>query len=270
LPIVDTIRAAELTRVTRECEDITSLWFRDQLTCGSEAGQYLMIWLPGIDQVPMSVSMIDLEGESRISVRVVGEMTQKLSELKPGDKIGISGPYGRGYDINGELPLIVAGGSGTASVVPLIREMSSRGTRAEVVVGARTENLLVFVDELRSLVGDNLLISTDDGSRGYKGYASEYAANLMDSRRYRSIYTCGPELMMFKVFSAAEKHGLPIQASLERYIKCSRGLCGSCSIGPFRVCEDGPVFDSAMLREITEDFGLTKKDPTGRSIRLNS
>jgi dihydroorotate dehydrogenase electron transfer subunit len=269
LHIVEEIRAVKITNVVRECEDVTSLWFRDDATSEAQPGQYLMVWLPAVDQVPMSVSMVDLGGESRISVRVVGEMTERLSGLKPGDMLGVSGPFGKGYRVEGVKPLIVAGGSGSSSVVPLVEEMTRRGVKPKVVLGARTGGLLVFHEELRSLIGENLVISTDDGSKGYRGYASSYAAEVMESDVFDYVYTCGPELMMAKVFEVAEKKGLPLQASLERYIKCSVGLCGACTIGPFRVCKDGPVFDAEMLRVVADEFGVSKMDPTGQSVRVD-
>lgn len=262
------IRVTEVTKVERECEDVTSLWFRDDYTRMSQPGQYLMVWLPSVDQVPMSVSMVDLDGLSRISVRVVGEMTRRLSKLKAGDRVGITGPFGKCYRVEGKNPLVVAGGSGSSSVVPLVNELTRKGLKPTVVLGARTESLLIFVDELQALVGDRLAISTDDGSKGYKGYASTLAAQLMQSEGVDYVYTCGPELMMAKVYGSAEERGLPVQASLERYIKCSVGLCGSCAIGPYRVCEDGPVFDSEMLRIVSDEFGVSKMDPSGRRVKV--
>ena len=75
--------------------------------------------------------------------------------------------------------------------------------------------------------------------------------------------------MMAAVFRKADDRGLPVQASLERYIKCAVGLCASCAIGPYRVCKDGPVFDSAMLREVVEEFGRRRMDPSGRAVPVD-
>ncbi len=74
--------------------------------------------------------------------------------------------------------------------------------------------------------------------------------------------------MMVEVFREAEKRGIPVQASLERIIKCGVGLCGSCAIGGFRVCVDGPVFNSEQLKSIAEEFGRTRLDASGRRIRV--
>ena len=72
------------------------------------------------------------------------------------------------------------------------------------------------------------------------------------------VFTCGPELMMSYVFKAAEERQIPVQASLERYIKCAVGLCGACAIGPYRVCKDGPVFNSEMIKKVSDEFGKSR------------
>ena len=262
-------RKVVLTNVISECEGFTSLWFVDQWTVKARPGQYIMAWIPGLDEVPMSLSAVDEGGKSSITVRAVGEATEALSGLEPGDRIGVRGPFGNGYRVEGRRPIIVAGGSGAASLMPLVREMLSKGAVPTFVLGARSSTQLMFLEKLEKLLGDNLVVSTDDGSKGYSGYASGYAAKLMESNGYDHVYTCGPELMMARVFQDAEGMGLPVQASLERYIKCSVGLCGACAVGPYRVCVDGPVFDSGMLREVRGEFGVNKMDLSGKSVRVD-
>jgi dihydroorotate dehydrogenase electron transfer subunit len=261
-------RAVELTDVVSECRDVSSLIFRDEETRGAKPGQYMMVWLPGVDEVPMSVSGIDMDGLSRITVREVGEATVKLSNLSPGDRIGLRGPFGNGYTVQGDEPLLVAGGSGAASLMPLVETMLRRETTPTFVLGARSADMLLFADRLEKALGENLMVTTDDGSRGYSGYASGYAAKLIEEGSFDMVYTCGPELMMAKVYQSAQERGLPIQASLERYVKCAVGLCGNCAIGPYRVCKDGPVFDAEMLYEVRGEFGVSRMDASGRSIRV--
>lgn len=261
-------RAVELIDVVSECRDTSSLYFRDEETRAAEPGQYLMVWLPGVDEVPMSVSAIDVDGVSRITVREVGEATVKLSNLGPGDRIGLRGPFGKGYTVQGDKPLLVAGGSGAASLMPLVEKMLHMEITPTMVLGSRCADMLLFSDRLEELLGDNLMVTTDDGSRGYSGYASGYAAKLIEGDRINMVYTCGPELMMAKVYHSAREHGLPIQASLERYVKCAVGLCGNCAIGPYRVCKDGPVFDTDMLNMVRDEFGVSRMDASGRAIRV--
>jgi dihydroorotate dehydrogenase electron transfer subunit len=262
-------RKIVLTDVISECEGFTSLWFVDPWTAKARPGQYVMAWIPGLDEVPMSLSAIDEGGRSSITVRAVGEATEALSSLEPGDRIGVRGPYGNGYRVEGRRPILVAGGSGASSLMPLVRELVSRGAKPTFILGARSSDQLMFLEKLEKLLGDDLVISTDDGSRGYSGYASGYAAKLMEGDGYDQVYTCGPELMMARVFMDAEAMGLPVQASLERFIKCSAGLCGACAVGPYRVCVDGPVFDSGMLREVRGEFGVSKMDLSGKTVRVD-
>ena len=267
--MLEDTRKTVLTSVISECEGFTSLWFEDQWTARARPGQYVMAWIPGLDEVPMSLSAIDEGGGSSITVRAVGEATEALSSLRPGDRIGVRGPFGNGYKVEGRRPILVAGGSGAGSLMPLVRELVSGGAQPTFVLGARTANQLMFLDRLGKLLGEDLVVSTDDGSRGYSGYASGYAAKLMEGGGYDHVYTCGPELMMVRVFLDAEDMRLPVQASLERFIKCSVGLCGACAVGPYRVCADGPVFDSGMLREVRGEFGVSKMDLSGRSVRVD-
>ena len=95
------------------------------------------------------------------------------------------------------------------------------------------------------------------------------AAMISSLKGSRSAGSVVPELMMAAVFRAADERGIPVQASLERYIKCAVGLCGSCAIGPYRICKDGPVLDSVQLRDVRDEFGRTRMDPSGRVIEVD-
>ena len=261
----DVMAAVKVEKVAQETIDIWTLYFNG--VEHGEPGQYIMVWLPGVDEVPMSLSTI---GEvSSITVRVVGDATRALSRLKAGDRVGIRGPFGNGYTPLGRRPLIVGGGSGIASLTPLTEALVAGGSKPTFLMGARSRDQLLFKDRLSKLLGADLVIATDDGSEGYHGYASNYANALMDGARFDHVYICGPEIMAVKVWGDAERRGIPVQASLERLCKCAVGLCGSCGIGPYRVCRDGPVFDSGMLREVASDFGKRRMDETGRMIRVD-
>ena len=262
------IRTVEIKKVKREAIDITTLFFKDKTIRTGKPGQYIMVWIPGDDEVPMSISGIDENGFSSITVRRVGITSETLDSMQPGDRIGIRGPFGNGYELKGKNPLIVAGGSGTASLLPLVKELQAIGINPTFILGGRSADQLLFEDELLELLGEKLVISTDDGSLGYSGYASGYAALLIDENQYDHVYTCGPELMMAKVFQETEKKGISLQASLGRYIKCAVGICGNCAIGPYRVCKDGPVFHSDILREVREEFGISQMDASGMKARV--
>ena len=262
----DETRAVTITRVVREIPDITTLYFRDERE--ARPGQYFMIWVPGLDEVPMSISSMDGE-EHSVSVRVVGETTRALAELRTRERIGVRGPFGNGFSVEGSKPLLVGGGTGIAPLVALAEMMVSTGIRPTFLAGARSSDQILFRDRLGKLLGDRLIVSTDDGSYGLSGFASMHASEMIEADGFDYVYLCGPELMMAKVFEVAEAKHVPVQASLERYIKCSFGLCGSCAIGPYRVCKDGPVFDSEMLRKVKGEFGLRRMDQAGRMISVD-
>ncbi len=261
----ETMTVVKIERAVKETPDIVTLYFPE--VSGAKPGQYLMVWLPGVDEVPMSFSAI---GESSsITVRVVGDATRALSQLKKGDKIGIRGPFGNGYVVKGKRPLLVGGGSGIASLTPLAEALVATGAKPTFLIGARSKDQLLFKERLMKLLGEGLVISTDDGSEGFHGYASNYAGELMAKGKYDQVYICGPELMAAKIWVDADRLVLPVQASLERLCKCAVGLCGSCAIGQYRVCHDGPIFDSAKLREIAAEFGKRRMDASGRMIRVD-
>ena len=260
----ETMKVVQIERVEQETPDVATLYFPS--VHGAKSGQYLMVWLPGIDEIPMSLSTIS--DPSSITVRVVGDATRALSKLKKGDKIGIRGPFGNGYTIKGKRPLLVGGGSGIASLTPLAEALVATGAKPTFLIGARGKDQLLFKERLTTL-GVNVEISTDDGSEGYHGYASNYAAELMAKNCYDQVYICGPELMASKIWAEADRLGIPVEASLERLCKCAVGLCGSCAIGPYRVCKDGPIFDSERLREVAADFGKRQMDASGRMIRVD-
>lgn len=262
------MRAIELVRVIREGPDIFSLWFRDIETRSGIPGQYLMVWNPGVDEVPMSISTIVEDGLSSFTVRIVGEATRALCSLQPGDKIGLRGPFGNGYRVEGDNVLLVGGGTGVASLYPLAKSLRDKEVDVTLINGARSADRLLFERRLNTLLGDRQLIATDDGSMGFRGYASVYASQVMEEEDFDRVYTCGPELMMAIVYDEADKRGIPVQAGLERYIKCAVGLCGSCAIGSYRVCKDGPIFDSEMLAKVGEEFGKMRMDASGRRIRV--
>ena len=261
----ETMTVVKIERATQETPDIVTLYFPG--VSGAKPGQYIMVWLPGVDEVPMSLST--LGGTSSISVRVVGDATRSLSKLKKGDRIGIRGPFGNGYSVKGKRSLLVGGGSGIASLTPLAEALVATGAKPTFLIGARSKDQLLFKERLTKLLGESLVISTDDGSEGYHGYASNYAGELMAKGKYDHVYICGPELMASKIWVDADRLGLPVQASLERLCKCAVGLCGSCAIGPYRVCHDGPIFDSAKLRVIAAEFGKRRMDASGRMIRVD-
>jgi len=256
--------AVEILKVRKESATAKSFEFKYPQY--SRPGQFVMVWLPGMDEIPMSLSRIEKDIKE-ITVENVGETTAALHKLQPGKKIGVRGPYGNGYTLPRKKSyLLVAGGSGAASLAPVAEMAQKLGSKATVVLGAKTAGKLILEKRLRA-AAESLTVTTDDGTRGCKGFATKAAEHMMDERKFDLVLTCGPEVMMAKVASLAMERKVPIQASLERYMKCGLGVCGSCAFGRYRVCADGPVFTGQQLNSVA-DFGRTKLAPDGRRIKL--
>jgi len=253
-------KAITIIETVDEAKDTKTLKFK--LTGDAKPGQFFMIWIPKIDEIPMSVSYIDkyIKG---ITFRKIGEATNTLYKIRKGDKIGIRGPYGNGFKLNGKKILFVGGGTGIATIATAVEQAQQKKINSTVILGVKNKKELFFENRLHKS-NANVYISTDDGSKGYKGLASDLARNLMKKDNFTSIITCGPEIMMKQLLELSRK--IPFQASLERYMKCGIGLCGQCCIGEgLRVCIEGPVFNDKTLKKV-EDFGFYKRDASGRKI----
>ncbi len=225
-------------------------------------GQFVMVWVPGVDEFPMSVSYTG--DRCGITYQIIGDGTKALALKKPGDKLGMRGPYGKGFSIAGKRLLFVAGGAGMAPLAPLVETASARGATVDIVLGARTRQELLF-ESRAAVAGARMHVSTDDGSIGFKGLATELAQIVVSKNSFDCMYACGPEKMLVKLLTIATEKGIPMQASLERLMKCGIGICDSCAIDGAQVCRDGPVFGEKDLRRFQE-LGKSKLDPAGRKV----
>ena len=240
-----------IVRVKRETSLIRTFVFDRPIPFSP--GQFVMVWVPGVDEVPMALS-----SENSITVQNVGDATAALFGLSVGDKIGIRGPFGNGFT-KGEKMLAIAGGVGAAPLLPLARS----DCVMTLLLGARTEPELLFVDQLDECT--DVSIATDDGTLGVHGYVT----TLMDDLNlgaYDRIAVCGPEVMMRAVLAKLEEKGIAHRAefSLHRYMKCGVGVCGSCCIDPsgLRTCRDGPVFAGDTL--LKSEFGTYMRTASGK------
>ncbi len=226
-------------------------------------GQFFMVWLPGVDEIPMSASYCS--GRKGITVKEVGPATKALCDLRSGDKIGVRGPYGHGYSLHDGRILVVGGGTGMASLLPAVEAVGDPA-RVDVAIGARNVSELLFIDRARSASG-NVRTSTDDGTDGLRGTAVDLVADMLSKERYDHVLACGPEKMMYYLLPLLRKQAVKCQLSLERYMKCGAGLCGSCALDEKRVCVDGPVFTGEEAQRMIE-FGKFRRNEAGQQIRL--
>jgi dihydroorotate dehydrogenase electron transfer subunit len=254
-------RIATITSTVKETAGITTLRFHDE--CEVRPGQFYMVWIPDIDEIPMSASYTT--AEKGITVKEVGVATKALGDLKVHDRIGIRGPYGNGYKLPAGKVLIAGGGTGMASLLPAAESIADRD-RVDVLIGAKTASEVLLLDRAK-MASKEVHVSTDDGSMGLKGTVVDLVQEHLGLKRYDMVLGCGPERMLFALLKVCEGASVKCQLSLERYMKCGAGLCGSCVIDGVRVCKEGPVFSSAELMKMKE-FGMIKRDECGRSIKL--
>lgn len=238
-------------------------------------GQFVMVWVPGVDEVPMSVSFLGGSPFSLgMTVQDIGEATHALCDLKKGSLLGIRGPYGKGFKFprsTGDWTIIgVSGGVGAASTVLAMEEASRRGFHTLNLVGARDRDTLLYRGRWER-IGDVMYI-TDDGSSGRTGFVTELLKEVIiplgnDARQRTMVLTCGPEPMLIGVRDLLKGSGIGCQFSLERFMKCGIGLCDSCSVSGHRVCQDGPVFKLSEVQKM-EELGNYHRDRSGRKVSL--
>ena len=248
----------------KEADNIFTLEIDWQPEVQARGGQFVMIWIPDIDEIPMSISSAN--APISLTIQIVGEATEYLSSLKPGDKIGIRGPYGNGFNLVGERILFIAGGVGIAPIMPALKFALSQGKKITLAMGGKTLSEMALISQLEAMDID-LHIATDDGSAGYHGFVTDLVEKLLADNVYDQTLTCGPEIMMVKVHEMASAKQIPSQFSMERYMKCGIGLCGSCDCGGLQVCRDGPVLDGQQISKL-EDFGKFKRDKTGKKVEF--
>ena len=263
---LNALRTTTILGIKQESPTVKTYTVADDLCSKANPGQFLMLWIPGIDEIPLSVLNAG-NGEVKFSVKAVGDATRHLHRLNVGDILGVRGPFGNNFTESRGRVLLVGGGTGTAPLLFLAKRLASKADRLSYVIGAKTKNELIFMEELDFLcTSENRIAATEDGSYGLECLATAPLEALLEKERFNMIYTCGPERMMRKVFDLAEEKKLAMEASLERLMRCGIGLCGSCMIGKYRVCRDGPVFASSQLAEMKDELGISKLGFDGSRI----
>lgn len=241
-----------VTSVFEETPNIRTIEFDRKFIINP--GQFCMVWVPGVDEVPMGFS-----SENSITVQKIGEATEALFSYKEGQRLGIKGPLGNGFSPKGKV-LAVAGGVGAAP----LRTIALSGRVETFLLGAQKESEIPFRDRLGNC--GEVKISTDDGSYGHHGFVTDLLRET-DLDEYDTICVCGPEMMMKGVLSVVREKCAEerTQFSLARYMKCGVGICGSCCMDStgLRVCRDGPVFRGDELLKSPE-FGKYSRDASGR------
>ena len=237
-----------------------------------EPGQFSMLWVFGVGELPISISGDPADGDHLIyTVRSVGKATDALVGQKPGTDIGIRGPFGTGWPMEaarGRDVVIVAGGIGLAPLRPAIYEVlhnRERYGRLVLLYGARSPRELLYRKELAAWARQpdtQVLVTVDYGGLGWHGHVGVVTtlfkyARLQPAKSIAMI--CGPEIMMRFVTRQLEQYGVTAgntYLSMERNMKCAVGFCGHCQYGPHFICNDGPVFPYTRIRPLLEKYEL--------------
>ena len=253
---------AKISRIVPETPTVKTFYLEKELN--GIPGQFVMLWLPGVDEKPFSVSQFGKQ--IAVSIQKKGKFTEKCFELKEGDSIGIRGPFGKGFNLSGvKKAIVIGGGCGTAAVAGLPKILKEKNIKFVSITGARTKEELFSQKNFQEF--GELIECTDDGSFGKKGFVTEALQELLAKEKFDCVMACGPEAMLLNVFKTCEASNVECQLSLERFMKCGLGVCAQCVIDNQLVCKDGPVFSSEKIRKLSE-FGKFARLKSGEKVEL--
>jgi NAD(P)H-flavin reductase len=271
LPSLAMIQAVKPEAYGISTFSMTFLEPEDRVNYHFQPGQFNMLYLPGAGEVAISVSSDP--GEPEVlgqTIRYAGSVTRAIGRLKPGDVIGVRGPYGSHWPLNktlGNNLIIVAGGIGLAPLRPVIlsilRQRDAYG-RVLLLYGARTPADLLYTDEFESWQQRGIEVHVtvdlaDENWRGQVGVVPQLFYRVRVDHKKTVVMTCGPEIMMRFVIYEALARRIPKESifiSMERNMKCAVGFCGHCQFGPTFICKEGPVLNFAAIEPFfgKEDF----------------
>lgn len=221
-------------------------------------GQFVIVRADeGGERVPLTIADYDVErGTVTIVTQTIGHSTKKICSMEVGDSLAdFAGPLGRpsefvhmpADELKNRKYLFVAGGVGTAPVYPQVKWLHQHGVTADVIIGAKCKDLLIYIDEMRKV--GNVHIATDDGSEGYHGMVTGLMKELVEveGRKYDECVCIGPMIMMKFVCLTTKPWELQTTVSLNALMVDGTGMCGACrvSVGgkTLFTCVDGPEFD---------------------------
>jgi dihydroorotate dehydrogenase electron transfer subunit len=270
---INKIRVVVIDQIVQQTPTVRTLFFKDILCSRSKPGQFAMVWIPRAEELPMRLMFGHRRDYSAISVRKQGFGSTQLYNKSKGEMIGVRGPYGNHFKVKKKFRkvLLIGDGIGVIPLLKLIAILDERGTNTTLIIGAKSREEILFENQISDFplkTVHKIIVTTEDGSYGIHGQVTDAMTLTLESEKFDNVYTCGPELIMKKVFDIASSYSLPIQARLERYMKCGIGICASCCIGEQLVCSDGTVFNEKVLRHMNE-FGQVSRDKSGRKTLLH-
>lgn len=215
------------------------------------AGHFVIVRTgEGGERIPLTIADADVEaGTITLVVQDVGVSTRKINALEPGDSFtDIVGPLGKATHIEKFGTVVCCGGGvGVAPLLPIIKAMKQASNRVISVLAARTADLIILEKQVAEY-SDELIIMTDDGSRGNKGLVTDGVESVINNEHVDMVVTIGPAIMMKFVALTTQKYNVPTVCSLNTIMVDGTGMCGACRVtvgGKTKfVCIDGPEFDA--------------------------
>ncbi|MEU6430812.1 FAD/NAD(P)-binding protein [Microbispora sp. NPDC046973] len=218
-------------------------------------GQFTMLYAPGVGEIAVSISGRAPSGGYTQTIRAVGAVSAALCGKRPGDVVGVRGPYGQGWGLREAAGLdvvVAAGGLGLAPLRPVVRALLRDRLgygRISVIVGSRAPAMLVYPGDLacwaRQGADVGVIVDHPDHTWcGQVGLVTRLIDRIVFEPRRTYAFVCGPEAMMRETAAELVRRGVAparVELSLERNMKCAVARCGHCQFGPLFVCEDGPV-----------------------------
>ncbi len=225
-----------------------------QIVKNAKPGQFVIIHMDEqAERIPLTICDKDAKkGTITIIFQIVGVATSRLNLLNIGDTVqNILGPLGHPTEIQNYGNVIcLAGGVGIAEILPVAAGLRKEGNSVTSIIGAREKGLLILKDEMEK-ASSRLLIATDDGSLGHKGFVTDILDEELKKENYKIIFCVGPILMMRKASAIAKGHNVKIKVSLNSNMVDATGMCGTCRIHvggkTFFTCVDGPEFDGDLV-----------------------
>ncbi len=226
-----------------------------ELAATLEPGQFMNFLVPGAKQilrVPLSFACADkAAGTVEVIYALVGDATRALARMTAGEESRVLGPSGNGWRVaEGQgRSIVIGGGVGAPPAVAAARLLAANGVEFDAVLGAQTASKLWGEKDLLALGAGEVLLTTDDGTRGIKGFTTQALEQLLAKGSYDTVYTCGPQVMMAGIARICAEAGINCQVSMERMMSCAFGACNTCNVsmadGTYKsCCMYGPVFDA--------------------------
>lgn len=222
-------------------------------------GQFVIVRADVVgERIPLTIADFDAAaGSVTIVIQTLGVSTRKICALEVGDALAdFAGPLGRPSvfvaepikELRKKRFIFIGGGVGTAPVYPQVKWLHEHGVAVDVIIGAKSRDMLIYTDEMRA-VCTNLHIATDDGSEGFKGLVTALLEQLIgEGNRYDECVAIGPMIMMKFVALTTKKYALKTTVSLNALMVDGTGMCGACRVtvaGKTRfTCVEGPEFDA--------------------------